>query len=333
VVSLLPLFRPEGFFLVPIWAAMVLATRAIGSRRERLRVCARLGVGIGLWMIACTVLARNPIFFLTSWPWHAEPNAPKFHGQPLWSHLTRWPYYCGHALVFLFVVGVPFALRREMGLPWLWWVLVLGIHSVLTWLNRFQAYGLMRIQAVSAPTTALVCLYGWNAVARALERARVPRRLRQFAAGVATVAIAAVPLYYYWAHGEHHHGFAIHALGDRVRAEHLVDGAPRIFVGDYLCLVDLGLGWNLGSRLLRNSTDRDTELQRLAALPPGSVGCWDDQQAQAWHGVTIDDLRGLGFTVLHEVTQTAPDQPRVLPWQSPEFIEQRYVFLRKDGVR
>jgi hypothetical protein len=330
VVSFVPLFRPEGFFLVPLWAAMVLATTAIGSLATRLRVAAALGVGAVAWMVACTMVARNPIFFVTSWPWSAAVNAAKFQAQPLWSQLVTWPYYCGHALVFLFVLGVPFALRPAMALPWLWWTLVIGIHSVLTWLNRFEAYGLMRIHAASAPTTALVCLYGWNAAARAAERLSLPSALRRTTAGVALAAIATVPLYYYWAHAEHHHGFPIRTLGDRVRATRLLDGAPRLFVGDYLALVDLGLGWNLNDRLLRNVSARDPELARLTSLPAGSVGYWDNQQAEQWFGVTIDDLVARGFTVLAEVTQRVPYRPNTLPWRRPWFVTQRYVLLRKD---
>ena len=331
VASFVPLFRPEGFFLLPAWGVLALATPAIGAPAARLRVAARLGVGIAAWMVACTVAARNPIFFLTSWPWSPTVNAANVYVQPLWSQLARWPYYCGHALFLLFLLGAPYALRRAMALPWLWWALVIGIHSVVTWLNRFQAYGLMRIQAVSAPTTALVCLHGWNAGAAALARLRVPRIVRRAAATLAIAAVAVVPLYYYWAQSEHHHGFAIHALAERVRAEHLLDGAPRIFVGDALALVDLGLGWNLNDRLLRNAHPPAVERQRLADLPPGSVGFWDDQQSETWFGVTIDDLRGLGFTVLHEVTQTVPDRPRLLPWQSPAYVTQRFVVVRKDA--
>jgi hypothetical protein len=56
-----------------------------------------------------------------------------------------------------------------------------------------------------------------------------------------------------------------------------------------------------------------------------------NEQAQSWFDVTTDDLVARGFTVLHEVTQTVPYRPRVLPRQVPAFVTQRYVVLRKDA--
>ncbi len=328
VASFLPLFRPEGFFLVPIFGGLVLTTPSLGSLRRRLEVATTLGIGMAAWMAASLVITRDPFFPFTSWPW-AATNPAKFEPLPLLHHVFEWPYYCGHVLIGLFVAGIPSALRRRMLLPWLVWTVVIGVHSVLAWLGRFEDYGLMRIQAVSASTTALVCLHGWNVMAAFAERTRVPRRLRAALAAVTLAAAAVVPGYYYWATAEHHRIFALRQAAAFVREHDLVSTAPRLFVGDHLVLVELGLGWKDWQLVVPNVADRRVELPRLAALPVGSIGVWDDQQAEEWYGLTTDDLMAEGYDLLFAVSQTAPSAPRLLPWQAPPPVTQRYVVLRK----
>jgi hypothetical protein len=69
-------------------------------------------------------------------------------------------------------------------------------------------------------------------------------------------------------------------------------------------------------------------LRRLRALPVGSVGMWDDRNAQRWYGITIEELNGEGFETLYESRRTVWDGPEALlsaGWR----VTMRYVVLKK----
>ncbi|MFT3788640.1 MAG: hypothetical protein QM770_21115 [Tepidisphaeraceae bacterium] len=66
----------------------------------------------------------------------------------------------------------------------------------------------------------------------------------------------------------------------------------------------------------------------IARTPVGTVGVWDNQQAQVWHGVTIDELLARGFVVLHECT--LDDNPLArffLRWQREKRV--RFVVVKR----
>jgi len=81
--------------------------------------------------------------------------------------------------------------------------------------------------------------------------------------------------------------------------------------------------------LLHNDCDPVKERAHLLQAPVGSVGLWDNQQAQQWFGVSISDLAGLGYSVLFQTQH----RPRfAIEWLEPANSprDQVYVVVRKD---
>jgi hypothetical protein len=99
VMGYLPTVRPEGFFLCAMWAAMVIA-----NRRPILVVA--LGWGVVAWFVACLILRGDPTyFFRQGWSWPADSLRAYGHGS-FFSHVNRWPIYCGPVLLPLFLLGL-----------------------------------------------------------------------------------------------------------------------------------------------------------------------------------------------------------------------------------
>ena len=329
LISFLPLVRPEGFFLAVLWGAMTLFGRSVGPFwRRRVWICMSLAAGMLCWIAACWIVTASPLYFIQSWSWPVKSYAMYGRGYLL-HHVALWPYYCGPVLIVLFVAGVVPSARRGMGLPWAVWGIVFGVHSILWWLGMFGELGLMRIQACSASVTAVVCLYGWNAVGRWAIRRNVSGRTRRVAAGLAvTLATGSVFLYYVLTPSRYL-CFPIREAARYVRQSGQLKDAPRVFAPDYIAWMEMDV-LLMSPRAMKSSFRRGEQLQRMRALPVGSIGMWDNYRGKTWHHVAIEELDELGFEVLHESRQPLPRLPwgltqRIPPWES----ELRCVVLRK----
>jgi hypothetical protein len=113
-----------------------------------------------------------------------------------------------------------------------------------------------------------------------------------------------------------------------VKREHLLDSRPYFFTGDKIATAML-LGPNLpADKQVEMECDPQLVRKSLAALPIGSIGVWDDEQAAVWHGHTIQDLTSHGFTVLFDAKAPV--------YSFSSFVHGRclfdvhYVVLRKD---
>lgn len=327
LVSFLPMVRPEGFFLAPMWAVMVLGSQWLGPLWRRLRLCLPLGTGMLCWVLACLIFTGDPIWFVTVWSWPFG-GFPGYFSGPLFHHVLLWPYYCGPVLIVLFVAGVWPSLRRQMALPWAVWGMVFGVHSILFWRGWFSALGVMRIQCTTAAVTALICLYGWNSIGRWLSRRGAGATLKRAVAAAAMLLATAAPIFYYLTDAERHRSHLVRDVARHVRANRLLAGAPRIFTGEHIVLAELNLT-SLSPRVMENAWDRRKQLNKLAALPVGSVGVWDNQRAEDWYDVAIEDILQLGYEALYETGK------RVRAWHCgdiplwPRTVQLRYVVLRK----
>jgi hypothetical protein len=102
----LPTVRPEGFFLCALWAAMVLGREGVGTWRWRGAMLLTLGWGTVLWLFACWIAHRDLNYFFTEW-WSWPADSIRIYGRgPFFSHVNRWPVYCGPVLMLLFLVGL-----------------------------------------------------------------------------------------------------------------------------------------------------------------------------------------------------------------------------------
>lgn len=327
VVSLLPMVRPEGFWLCAMWGVMVLVATHVGPLRRRLLLALPLAAGSVLWMLACWIFIDNPFYVLDFWSWPARSYDVYGRGSLL-HHVIRWPLYAGAVLTVLFIAGVRPSWRREMSLPWAIWLLIFVLHSVLFWRGWFASLGLMRILATTAPLTALICLFGWNHLAEVLPR-RGWSALQRRRAALVTLALATgIVLVHFVLRPQHLRTLPMRRAVAQLQARDLIAGAPLIVISDKVVLAELNLPPR-PSGVLDPGYDADALRGALRGAPVGTVGIWDNQRALDWYRLGIGELRALGYEVLAEETQLATrQQRRLLPlWAWYEW--QRYYVVRK----
>ena len=181
VVSLIPAVRPEGYFFIALWAALVVL------QARRVVLLPLLGLGVAGWMLVCWAKTGEPTYpFMSFWP---AGGLGFGHGH-WWDYLARWPWFMGSALFPIFAVGFVTGWRRELTWVWALWWLVLGLHSVLWWRGLFASAGLLRIMVTVAPSTALLSLVGFNTLAdRFAPRPRLVFTVVTMTAAVVTPTI------------------------------------------------------------------------------------------------------------------------------------------------
>jgi hypothetical protein len=354
VMGYMPTVRPEGFFLCALWAALLVF-------RNRPAPILALVWGTLAWFFGCWILRGDPTyFFREGWSWPADSLRVYGHGS-FFSHVNRWPIYCGPVLLPLFILGLrwnkfatwgvailvleillPSPIRENI-LPWpalalvaafAWhirkqryalpaWVflLIFTLHSILWWRGWFGSCGLMRILACVAPITAIVCLNGWNVLAT-----RFPNPGR----ASAIVAIIITAIVYYLIDPLHWRVFPLDRTAEFASENHVLDHAPILIFGDPMALAALHMPPN-PPNILRNDCDRNAELRHLLHAPLGSAGFWDNQHATAWFQVSLADLPPLGYTILY---QTDFRPPFAIEWLEPSGLAgmQTYAVIRKDRV-
>ncbi|HET6438912.1 MAG TPA: hypothetical protein VFG59_12670, partial [Anaeromyxobacter sp.] len=190
VASLLPLARPEGFFVGVLWGLWVLFDpRAGRSLVLRSLSTLQLAGGVAAWWAAAYGLTGSPRFIIDNWP--ANWAGAAYGTGPLWHYwVVRNEILAGPALWILFGLGaVSLVLHRRALLPLACLALIAGLHSVFYRLGMFGSAGYARYLVCVAPPFALATLAGWNTVAHWLER--VPGLVTR-AAGAAVLVWAAV---------------------------------------------------------------------------------------------------------------------------------------------
>jgi hypothetical protein len=222
----------------------------------------------------------------------------------------------------LLIGALAWELRRARFALGIWvFLLIFALHSVLWWRGWFASCGLVRILACAAPITAIVCLDGWNYLDQYFAR---------WTKAITLALIAFTPLVYYVVEPRHQRIFPLEQACQYAQQHDLLASAPKIIFGDPMAEAALRLPPN-PPNILRNDCDRVTECDHLLQAPLGSAGFWDNQHAQEWFKVSIDDLPALGYTILYRTE----NRPRVaIEWLEPASLprEQIYVVIRKDRV-
>lgn len=303
LVSFLPMVRPEGFFMMLVWSVMLLLPRVTGLKLgSRLRHGVLLGVGLFCWIVACVLIVEDPYYVIRSWSW--PPGSIVAYGSGrLFDYAIGWPEYCGPVLLPLFLIGIVPSSQKKMLLPWVVWLTVFVVHSFLWWRGWFASLGLLRILACTSPLTALVCLYGWNAIAssRALHAwsSRMKVGIRVFVFLLAT----AYPMIFFVNKAENRHPAVIRQAVDYLQAHCELEKASSFFTCDQLVLALLDYPYD-SEQLKCNLPAREKQLDMLVSLPAGSLGVWDNYRGKYWFNVEIDELPVHGYEILFETDRT-----------------------------
>ena len=355
LMSFLPLARPEGFLLAPVWGLFLLALPRNAEHPtwpQRLVMGASLATGVVILLLVCRLVTGQWLYFVYEWSW---PLIGTQKGS-LWHHVIYWPYYCGWMLLPLFLIGLLPSCKRVMALPWAAWAVVFLAHSYMFWTGTFGALGFMRILVSTAPVTALICLYGWNAIARLVRASKWPAVLQHGAAALVMVLAALTAMIYYAVEPKHYRFVLAQKAAGFVRANQMLAEAPRLFAADPMVLIELGIParevllvvrdpkkppYAVGL-LVRNGFDREESVSQFKALPSGTVGVWDNDQGRWWHHVQPEELPELGYKLLLKTQQAEKDfQPHFPEWMKDYLIEpfismkygipeQECVVVRKD---
>lgn len=344
LMSFLPLVRPEGFLLAPVWGLFLLAlprTEDHPTWPQRFLIGSSLATGVVTLLVICRLVTEQWLYFVYEWSW---PLVGMQKGS-LWHHVINWPYYCGWVLLPLFVLGILRSCRRTMGLAWAAWGTVFVAHSYMFWTGTFGALGFMRILVSTAPVTALICLYGWNGLAHVVRARHWPKPLQRAATALVVLSAALTVMIYYVVEPMHHRFVLAQKAAGFVRANRLLAAAPRLFAADLSVHVELDIPpremllvvhdpkkppFETGL-LVRNYFTHEESVQELQALPRDAIGVWDNDQGRWWHHILHDEFPALGFTVLYKQRQTAKDFVPNFPDWMKDYLLDPFITLKYGG--
>ncbi|WP_224369296.1 hypothetical protein [Hyalangium versicolor] len=293
VASLMPLARPEGFFLGILWGVWLLIDRR-DSRPvwKRLPSTLLLLSGCALWWLAAYLLTRDPLFILHDWPrdWHA--TAAEYGFEPVWSYILRLPELVGPLLLVPFLLGLSLLLRRrQLGTATSAFLVLFVLHSVLHTFGLFGSAGYPRYLVCVAPATALITLVGWNLLADWLSRFSRPR-MAWLVGSLVLVPSALAALLYVDAAQWARDAWAVDATVARFREE------PRPVARFYGSQRYMNIVFDDGAQEPRLGQDRERNLQILREAPPATLVMWDAQRGPDWFRLEVKDLEALGYTLL-----------------------------------
>jgi len=309
VAGLLPLTRPEGFFLGPAigvalaWRELRGGDGPIGRRAARiLGLAAIMFVPLVAWDLAGLALTGEALYVWKHIWWKDLPAG--YYGQGDWLHYARrLPAIVGPWLLPLFAVGAVAALRRP-GLRFvaLLFAFYLALHSAMFATGRFGAAGYERYFVAVAPLAGVLVAAGAEAVAGGAARLRSGgRRLAVAAvAALALVQAGASIRFVHWFppfHPSPEHQAVDEAIAflrarDPEAPRRVVQAAPYFWLAADVDPFAAGLGqW-------REAPGR---------APPGAIILWDPISVGRQVGIEPGALVRAGFQPLFRTTKKAWD--------------------------
>ena len=366
LVSFLPLVRPEGFLLVPVWGLFLLALPYNSEHPnfiKRIQIGSLLAAGFLLFLLACLLITGDILYYVHEWSWAYESGTK--NGELL-HHFYKWFEYCGALLFPIFIVGIIPSLKKRMALPWAVWLVVIVTHSIFYWRGIFGSVGFMRIMACTASVTAIICLYGWNRIVAWIEIKPIqnlyslesPLALRPsasyfsvhtkskqaFTCGVLFIGVLIAVAYYVY-DPMHYRWVLAREAADYIKANHLLADSPKYFISDTMVMAELNIPAehvldNIDKRLRRGpllwlSLDREKNLTTLREMPAGTIGVWDDELGRFWHKIKPEEFPQLGYTILYRTTQqTENGKHQLFRSMFNRYLkgyEQEVIVVKKNG--
>jgi hypothetical protein len=284
VWSFLPLARPEGPFVLALFAALWLP-RALRDRRYAAAI-ALLGVGMLVWVVACLIVTGS-VAYVTHLPWGlgSPMRGPATH------YITRWPHIVGLGLLPLWLVGLWPSWRHPVTRLC---ILIIGavlvVHTVLFTAGMMGTFGFDRYFATLASPVAIIAAVGADAIGR-----RVPHVL-----GAALGALLALEVVHALvaldSNAINHAAQATLMSTREARNDPGVAGRPLISA-DNFGYVFLDDDWGL-ERLPVGV--RDSAVATIDRLPNGTVVLWDDLTGDWWYHLSVEDFTARGYRLLWE---------------------------------
>jgi len=306
IASLLPLARPEGFFVCALWGIWSLADDRIGDAWwRRVRALPLLATGVAAWWTVALIITRDPLFILHNWPRQWAPTGALYGSAPWFEYWQLRYEVVAKWFALFFAIGfVALLIRRSLGVATSLVLMLFVLHSVLRHFGLFGSAGYPRYFVCVAPAIAIITLAGWNVVVDALSRMLelVPARARTLARAAAS-ALAIVlflgvlrsDLYFVDDHATARDARAIIDAQSWLR-ENPVEVRQLIWSQAYMCIIQR---CDTRNRLTL-SGDRARNLAALRATPHGTLVFWDGETGPAWYGLKGADFELAGFTRLFD---------------------------------
>jgi hypothetical protein len=306
LASLLPLARPEGFFVCVLWGIWTVADARVGDAWwRRARTLPLLTVGVVAWWIAALLITRDPLFILHNWPHQWAPTGALYGTAP-WLEYWQLRYdVVAMPLALFFALGfLSLLVRRKLGAATSLVAMLFVLHSVLRHFGLFGSAGYPRYFVCVAPAIALITLEGWNLVVdllwRGLEsmpsRARTGARVVAYVlAGALLLVVARDDLFFIDDHATARDAFAV-ADADAWLRSHSIQEQELIWSQTYMCIIR-----HCDTRrrvFLTGDLARDRA--QLKATPPGTLIFWDGDTGPDWYKLTGSDFEAAGFTKIFD---------------------------------
>lgn len=323
LASLLPLARPEGFFIVALWAVWLLIAREREpSLVRRIPALPPLAVGVVAWWALALAITRDPLWILHNWPHNWSPTEASYgHGSPF-DYLRRSAEILGAWFLAPFVVGLALLLAKRRSTELTSSVLfILVVHTILWTFGLFGSAGYPRYFVCVAPAAALITLVGWNAIADVL--ARRSRALYLLVASIVLAAALQSALRYVDDMPWSRDSWAIREMIGAVPAlpvDHLIASQSDMCI-QLECTND---GW------FPLSSDSAENVARLRTTPPGTVAFWDTDLGPAWYKLSVADFQAAGFRIVRSRSYAMKGRLPRFFWHKPGTIrEQTLTILAK----
>ncbi|MBV8377593.1 MAG: hypothetical protein JO279_11390 [Verrucomicrobia bacterium] len=298
MASLLPLARPEGFFLCLLWGVWVAAENANSARstpapihRQRMSNFPStliLTTGLLGWWMAAMCITHDPLFIVHNWPstWHQD-----VYGRgTIFSYGQRASEFLG------FLLAVPFALgfcRKMLARAWV--PVTTSVLLLFLLHSFFRAYGLLgeagypRYMVSVAPAIAVLTLEGWNAIASRIAQ------WSTFVEGVLASMTLAVSLVWSFLYLDSFSAardpIALREMSDWLH-EHPVPYQRLVWSNARMCIL---CGLTLKQSPSLRSYSREEILASLRGAPSRTLVFWDDHFGPDWFGLTAADIEDSGF--------------------------------------
>lgn len=336
VASLLPLARPEGFFVCVLWGIWSLAdARAGDAWWRRARTLPLLAVGLIAWWIAALVITRDPLFILHNWPHQWAPTGALYGTAPWLEYWNLRYEVVAKSLALFFAIGfIALLVRRRLGTATSLVLMLFVLHSVLRHFGLFGSAGYPRYFVCVAPAIALITLAGWNVVADAcwLALERLPARARTGARAVAYVLAAVLllgvardDLYFVDDHDTARDALAI-ADADAWLRSNAIRERQLIWSQTYMCIIR---HCDTHNRVYFTG-DSASDRAKLVATPPGTLVFWDGETGPAWYKLGAADFDAAGFArIFDRKYELVARFPRRISYSAPWTRSQEMMLYYK----
>jgi hypothetical protein len=323
LASLLPLARPEGFFVVALWAVWALLSRDNGQPLvRRLFALRTLAVGVIAWWALALAITHDPLWILHNWPHNWSPTKAAYgHGSPF-DYVRRSAEILGGWLLAPFVVGLAVLLAKRRAFELTSSVLfILVVHTILWTFGMFGSAGYPRYFVCVAPASALITLAGWNAIADVIAR-----RSRPLYTAIAAVVLAAA------LQSAMRYVDDMPWSRDAWAIDEMVRAVPK-FPVDHLIASQADMCIRLDCRndgWFPLSSDSATNIARLRTTGPGTIVFWDTDPGPSWYKLTVADFQAAGFHVVRSRSYSMKGRLPRFFWHHPGSIrEQTFTILAK----